>query len=91
MLQQVNQTEARDLEWYCQAVSPSTAVSAGGSSVTSMPRMRPGTPVLSPRATKGASCLRQPKGIGSNESNRFPSANRTSPAQPEIIGTLRFS
>ena len=47
MLQQMNQTETRDLEWSCESVSPMaepratgatfTAVSAGGGSVPSMP------------------------------------------------------
>jgi len=54
MLQQVNQTEARDIEWSFEAVSPmdepcdfpphlSIAVFAGGGFVRRMPRMKTGT------------------------------------------------
>ena len=64
MLQQVNQTEARDLEWSCELFrpwmsaatlpQPSTVVSAGVGSAPSMLKMRPTTPAFSSRGTKGA-------------------------------------
>ena len=63
MLQQMDQTEARNLVQSCQAVSPrdepcdsaaTFRVSAGGGSAPSMPRMRPGTPASWSRETKGA-------------------------------------
>lgn len=64
MLQPVNQTEPRDLEWSCQAVSAIdepcdsaatfTAISADGGSAPSTLRMRAGTPAAWSRGTRVA-------------------------------------
>ena len=70
MLEQVNQQKPATSSglvrpfrtWMSRATVPqlSTVVSVGGGSAPSMPRMRPGTPASSSRATKGErrSCLR---------------------------------